>query len=168
MAGEEEGTLEDYLEFVLDSMTQKSAKLREALPLLDDVDLNQVKQGDLTIVSSFLGRFFVVFQPLEALARRMANYVYLTTGRSAPTELKDQILLLVVQVGLDEAAAAPLAKFANVRNKLAHAYWNLKEEELNNGDLRLGHKVLAELTACVDAFAATARERLTQRGDQVS
>lgn len=165
MASEDMGTVEDYLKLTLNALREKNAKLREALPLLDRVDLGEVKKGDLSVVQDFLGAFFLFFEPLEAIARRMANYVHWTTKQPVPTELKEQIHLLANQVGLDEVAAAPLIKFANVRNKVAHAYWNLKEEELSNSDLRAGRKVLEEMTRRVEAFIAAAREDSPRKGE---
>jgi len=145
MAGEEQGTLEDYLTFILDSLSEKNAKLREAMPLLDQIDLEQVKQGDLELASSFIGKFFVVFQPLEAITRRTANYVHLTQKTDIPTELKPQITLLGKTIGMDDAAMEPLRRFAGVRNKLAHAYWNLTDEELTTADVRAGRRVSEKL-----------------------
>jgi len=159
MAKEEPGSLEDYLAFVLDAMSEKNAKLREALPLLDEVDLDQVKRGDLHVVQDFLGAFFMIFEPVEALARRMANYVHLTKGMSVPTDLKGQIHLLIEQIGIDLATAEPLNKLANVRNKLAHAYWNLTEEELATSDVRAARALLGDLSRRVDSFIATARKQ---------
>lgn len=152
MTSDEPGTLQDYLTFILESMREKNAMLREALPLLDKVDLAKAKGGDLEAASTFIGRFFVIFQPFETIARRMANYVHLTTGESVPTDLKDQVRLLASQLGLTPEQIAPLLKMTNVRNKVAHAYWNLTEQELSNEDLRAARSTLDDLTARIDAF----------------
>ncbi|MBI4670712.1 MAG: nucleotidyltransferase domain-containing protein [Chloroflexi bacterium] len=152
MANEEAGTLEDYLRFVLDSMREKSALLREAIPLLDKIDLNQAKSGDLEAASTFIGRFFVIFQPFETIVRRMANYLHLTTGEPVPTQLKDQVRLLAVELGLTDEQIAPLIKITDVRNKVAHAYWNLTEQELSNNDLRAARTILGDLTQRIDEF----------------
>ncbi len=163
MAGEEQGTLEDYLAFILDSISEKNAKLREATPLLDQMDLEQVKQGDLILASGFIGKFFVVFQPLEAITRRMANYVHLTQNAAVPTELRAQITLLGKTIGMDDAVVEPLRKFAGVRNKLAHAYWNLTDDELTTADIRAGRRVLEDLGRRIDAFAHASREQLANQ-----
>ncbi|MBI4789750.1 MAG: nucleotidyltransferase domain-containing protein [Chloroflexi bacterium] len=163
MAGEEPGTLEDYLEFVLDSMTEKTAKLREAMPLLDEMDVDALNQGDIRVAQKFLGAFFMVFQPLEAITRRMANYVHLTQKLAVPTDLKPQITLLGKMVGMDEATVEPLRRFAGVRNKLAHAYWNLTDQELTNADVRAARQLLEDLTRQLDSFVQAARQQLAAR-----
>ena len=163
MAGEEQGTLEDYLAFILDSISEKNAKLREAMPLLDEMDLEAVKRGDIRVVQSFLGAFFMVFQPLEAITRRTANYVHLTQKMDVPTELKLQITLLGKMIGMDDAAVEPLRRFAGVRNKLAHAYWNLTDDELTTADVRAGKRVLEDLTRRIDAFVHASREQLANQ-----
>ena len=163
MAGEEQGTLEDYLAFILNSISEKNAKLREAMPLLDEMDLEVVKRGDIRVVQSFLGAFFMVFQPLEAITRRTANYVHLTQKTDVPTELKLQITLLGKMIGMDDAAVEPLRRFAGVRNKLAHAYWNLTDDELTTADVRAGKRVLEDLTRRIDAFVHASREQLANQ-----
>lgn len=63
MATKEPGTPEDYLAFVLDSMHEKNAALQQALPFLDEIDLDRVRQGELKEIRGFLGAFLLVFQP---------------------------------------------------------------------------------------------------------
>lgn len=68
-------TQKDYLMCALDAMEEKNARLCKALPLLDTIDLDRVRRDDMPAVQSFLGAFFTVFEPLESIARRMANDV---------------------------------------------------------------------------------------------
>ena len=160
MSGEERGTIEDYLMFTLDDMSEKLEKLREALPLLDRIDMEKVRQGDVEAASFFLGRFFVVFQPVESLAHRMSNYWHWTTKQKISGELREQVKLLGTRLGFDEAQIALLDKLARVRNKVAHAYWNMKEEELTDDDIKAARHVLEELTRRVDAFVVSERKKL--------
>lgn len=164
MSSEDRGTIEDYLLVTLEAMSEKNVVLREDLPSLEKVDLDLVKRGNKDAIYYFLGIFMAVFQPLESLARRMANYLHWTARQDEPKEFRDQIKLLGAQLGLDDAAIATLDKFAKVRNKVAHAYWNLKEDELSNSDLRDGHRILEELTRRVDAFVASARSDVATLG----
>jgi len=161
MSSEERGTIEDYLLVSLDAMREKTAMLREDLPALEKVDLDQARQGNRDAVYFFLGTYMTVFQPLEALAHRMANYVHWTTKQPMPKELRDQIELLGAQLGLDESFMSPLGKLAKVRNKVAHAYWNLKDDELSNADIKAACRVLDELTKRVDTFVVSERKKLT-------
>ena len=84
----------------------------------------------------------------------MANYVHLTMRQETPTKLREQVHLLFVQVGMDPEDAASLDKMVLVRNKVAHAYWNLKDEELSNADLRAARTVLDELIQRIEAFVS--------------
>lgn len=84
----------------------------------------------------------------------MANYIHLTTRETIPGELREQIRLLGRQLGFDPAEIEPLDKMARIRNQVAHAYWNVQEQELSNADLRAARRVLDELTQRLEAFIA--------------
>jgi predicted nucleotidyltransferase len=168
VAGEDMGTREDYLAFALDTMSEKNGKLREALPLLDEIDLNQVKSGDMRLIQSFLGAFFLVFQPLGTIAHRMANFCHLTKQVPTPTDLKGQIRFLIEQLEIDPVAAEPLHKMTNIRNKVAHAYWNLTEQELTDSELHSACALLKDLIQRLDSFITSAREQMRATKSQVN
>lgn len=160
MSEEEHGTIEDYLMFTLDDMGEKNAKVREALPLFEGFDMDEVRRGNLQAAQKFLGAFFIVFQPFELLAHRMSNYLHWTARLDEPERLRGQITLLCTQLGFDESSTATLDKLAKVRNKIAHAYWTAKEEELGNDDIKAARQILGEMTQRVDAFIAAARAQV--------
>lgn len=160
MSDEDRGTIKDFLSVTLEAMSEKNVMLREGLPQLEKVDLDQVRAGNKDAITVFLGTFMLFFQPFESIAHRMSNYLHLTTKREYSPELMVQVQILCAQLEMDEVSTSVLAKIARVRNKVAHAYWDVKKEELNNDDLKVARQALEVLSRRLDAFIAAARAQV--------
>jgi len=117
---------EDYREQLLHWMGEKAELILRALPLLDRIDLEEIKRENLEAIQAFLGAFFMLFEPLETIARRMTSYARLTLDiKEEPVTLREQMALTMEILGLDDETRERLKGIIELRNQLAHAYWEV-------------------------------------------
>lgn len=117
---------EDYGEQLLRWMEEKVELILKTLPLLDGIDLEEVKRERLEAIQAFLGAFFMLFEPMETIARRMTSYARLTLDiKEAPSSLREQMELTMEILELDDEIRERFNGIIELRNKLAHAYWEV-------------------------------------------
>ena len=151
---------EDYRRYLLDSVEEKARLILKALPLLSKLDLEQVKQDEPEAVQDFLGAFLMISEPLETIVRRMAVYARLALGHEGePTTLRDQMAVTASILDLDDEALERFGWLARLRNRIAHAYWHLAEEELTRQDLEETRALLKRFIEKLGAFIIMERGR---------
>lgn len=159
---EMKGMEEDYRERLLSWMEEKVGLILRTLPLLDRVDLEEVKRENLEAIQAFLGAFLMLFEPLETIARRMTSYARLYLNREEePVTLREQMEMTMEILGLDDETRERFNGIIELRNQLAHAYW-----EVAGISFPLNMK---EMKGAFEKFADALRAFIpTERGRSIS
>lgn len=156
---EMKGMEEDYRER-LSWIEEKVGLILRALPLLDRIDLEEVKQENLEAIQAFLGAFFMLFEPLETIARRMTSYTRLYLNREEePVTLRGQMEMTMEILNLDEETRERFNGIIELRNQLAHAYWEVAEISFPL-DMKEMKGAFEKFADALRAFIASERERL--------
>lgn len=152
----------DYKGQLLDSIEEKARAILKALPLLDKIDLEKVKRDEPEAVRDFLGVFLMLFEPLEAIVRKIPSYARLALDiGEEPATLREQTELMLKILDLDDKAFERFGKLARLRNRIANAYWKLAEEELSSRDLEETKEVLERFADKLSAFITLERGKLS-------
>lgn len=157
---EVKGMEEDYRERLLSWMEEKVGLILRALPLLDRIDLEEIKRENLEAIQAFLGAFFMLLEPLETIARRMTSYARLYLNREEePVTLRGQMEMTMEILDLDDETRERFNGIIELRNQLAHAYWEVARIPFpfKMGEMK---EALGKFADALRVFIASERERL--------
>ncbi|HID64063.1 MAG TPA: nucleotidyltransferase domain-containing protein [Anaerolineae bacterium] len=151
---------QNYKEQLLHWMEEKVELILKALPLLDGINLEEIKRENLEAMQAFLGAFSMLFEPLETIARRMTSYARLTLDiKEEPVTLREQMALTMEILKLDDETRDRFNGIIELRNKLAHAYWEITKVPFPL-DMKEMREAFERLAGKVRGFIASERERL--------
>jgi predicted nucleotidyltransferase len=142
---------EDYKSRLLGMMEEMTTKIQRALPLLDRINIEEVKREEIEAVRDFVGAFMLLFEPFEAAVRWAINYARLAFEiEEVPPTLKGKVRTVIKLLNLEEGSFEQFKQLIDLRNKIAHVYWEVAD--ISSLDLREVKDAFEEFSSKLKAF----------------
>jgi len=148
----EEEMKKDIRRPLLDSVKEKIHLLRQVLPRLKEVNLQKALEGNIDEHARFIGLFMMVYEATEAAVRKVASLQALADKGKPPASLTRVLEKVREPLQLGEETVVVLRALKPLRDTLAHAYWEINAEVLQQFDQTAVERELRKLQVALAEY----------------